>query len=336
MALVDRLKATGDLSCDPTFFEVTTAIAFAIFRQMAVTAAVIEVGLGGRFDATNVITPVVAAITSIDFDHQRHLGRTLPQIAFEKAGIIKARTPVVVGDMAAEAHAVIAETARIHEAPLIDAVVADVGTPVGLALNGDHQRKNAAVAVATLRAASSERFAGGPVRGIPAGSLTREHLIAALSDVEWPARLEWLRVPGGGDILIDAAHNPAGARALAVYVTTTVEPLPMVIGVMRDKDVEAIIRELSPAVSRFVATTVASPRALPARELAARIARVAPLTPCEWRDDVESAVRLASDSASRIVAAGSIFLVGPLRAGLVARGAVPVRYPSKAGPFYLS
>jgi dihydrofolate synthase/folylpolyglutamate synthase len=321
LALIDRLLADGALPQPPTFFEATTAIALETFRREAVTMAVIEVGLGGRFDATNVIAPVVTAITSIAFDHERHLGRTLAQIAFEKAGIIKPHTPVIVGAMAPDAHAVIAEVAHERGAPLVDAVPSETGTPVALALNGAHQRSNAAVAVEILRRCRS---------------VTRDDIITALTDVVWPARLEWLRVPGCGSLLIDAAHNPAGAGALADFVLATGEPMPMVIGVMRDKDVDAIVCALAPAVSRFIATTAPSPRALPAQELAVRIRTTAPAVRCDVQDDPGTAITDACRDGGHAMVAGSIFLVGPVRGELLRRGAVPVRYPSSASPFFLN
>jgi dihydrofolate synthase/folylpolyglutamate synthase len=321
MSVIDDLRRTGALPHWPTFFDATTAIAFEIFRRRKVGAAAIEVGLGGRFDSTNVIEPVVCAITSIDLDHERHLGRTLREIAFEKAGIIKPMVPVVLGRMSPEARAVIVDVARGRQAPCVEASPADGGEAVTLALHGAHQHDNAAVAVATL-----QRF----------GVVDRTAIVSALTEVEWPARLEWLRVPAGGDLLLDAAHNPAGARALAEYVTSTVGALPLVLGVMRDKDVDAIVRALTPAVSRFVATAVDSPRALPARDLAGRILAALPGVACEWHDEVGAALAAVCHPGGQAMVAGSIFLVGPVRAQLLARGAVPVRYPAKAGPFFLS
>jgi dihydrofolate synthase/folylpolyglutamate synthase len=328
---VDTLLASKALTRPPTFFEVTTAIAFEVFKRADVSAAVIEVGLGGRFDATNVIAPVVTAITSIGFDHERHLGSTLDQIAREKAGIIKPHVPVIVGAMAPTARAVIAETARDQGAPQLDAQPGTTGTPVTLALNGAHQHYNAAVAVEVLKQWS---LLAQPAERPP---VARADLLAALTDVEWPARLEWLRMPAGGDVLIDAAHNPAGAEALADYVLTAgTGRLPMLVSVMRDKDVSGMLAALLPAVSRFIAVTANTPRALPAHDLAAFIRQHHPGTPCTWYDEPEDAVRAVCSAEPRVVAAGSIFLVGPLRAHLLMQGALPVRYPSKASPFYLS
>jgi dihydrofolate synthase / folylpolyglutamate synthase len=335
--VVDRLRAAGVLHATPTFFEVTTAIAFEAFRRQQVTAAVVEVGLGGRFDATNIITPVAAAITSIGFDHERHLGNTLGEIAFEKAGIIKAGVPVVVGAMPADARQVIETRAREVAAPLLDAssLVDDVHLDRGratvslrtperryadlrLALNGAHQVANAAVAVRTL-----ETFAG---RGhaLPAAAIE-----AALTSVEWPARLEWLRTTRPADVLIDAAHNPAGAAALADYLGAAgVAPIPIVLSIMRDKDVDAIAAPLAGAASQFVATRADSPRALSAADLAARIRSRWPSIEVTPVDEPDDALACALARAPRAVVAGSIFLAGPLRARLIAAGATRVAEPA--------
>ena len=324
MELIDRLTETGVLRHPPTFFEVTTAAAFEAFRRADVSAAVIEVGLGGRYDATNVITPALSAITSVAFDHERHLGALLSQIAFEKAGIIKAGVPVVAGVLPEEARGVIERMARLADAPLIWATASATGSPVDLALNGAHQKQNAAVAVEVLR-----------LSGALGRTVSRTHIIEALTNVEWPARLEWLRIPAVGDVLVDAAHNAAGAQALADYVLAAVGPLPLVFGVMTDKDVSAICRAMLPAVSRFVATTAPSPRALHAPELAEHIRRTIPGALVECQEDPVVAVRDTLRSAPRAMVAGSIFLVGPIRSELLGQGAVTVRYPSNASPFFL-
>lgn len=326
LAAIDRLRAERGWQHSPTFFEATTAIAFEAFRRGQVAVAVIEVGLGGRFDATNVVAPLITAITSIALDHERHLGQTLAEIAFEKAGIIKPGVPVVVGSMAAEAADVIARVAEARAAPVFVAppLAGNGGTPVMLALNGAHQRTNAAIAVQVLRLADAAGL-----------GVTRGHLIDALTSVDWPARLEWLRLPTGQDVLIDAAHNPAGAAALADYVQQTTGALPLVLGVMKDKDVDGMLRSIAPAAARIVATQVRSPRALDAGALADRARRIAPSLPVDCRDDPAAALVLALAHETRAMAAGSIFLIGPLRERLIAGGAVPVRYPSKAGPVFL-
>ncbi|MFM8534039.1 MAG: bifunctional folylpolyglutamate synthase/dihydrofolate synthase, partial [Acidimicrobiia bacterium] len=153
LAAIDALVAAGTLSVTPTFFEVSTAIAFEIFKRQSVDVAVVEVGLGGRYDATNVLTPTISAITSIAFDHERHLGSTLAEIAFEKAGIAKRGVPLVIGRLPREAEARITKVAREVEAPLVDAHATTTDRkypPLTLALPGRHQLENAAVAVAIL------------------------------------------------------------------------------------------------------------------------------------------------------------------------------------------
>lgn len=334
---VDRLQGTGMLATSPTFFEVTTAVAFEIFRRRNVSVGIIEVGLGGRFDATNVIVPRVSAITSIALDHERHLGRTLSQIAAAKAGIIKSGVPVVVGAMPDVARDVIVEEARKAGAPCLSAglehidasqleegrAVVRLRTParrypaLTLGLNGAHQIANAVVAARTLEMCAD--------RGLNSRA---EDVVTALSDVEWPARLEWLRTEAHQHVLIDAAHNPAGAAALADYVASAnVGPLPLVLAVMKDKDIDAILRALAPVASRFVATEVDSPRALRSSDLAARITRVIPTAPVASCADWDDALALALAEGRRACVTGSIFLAGPLRARLVERGAVTIDRP---------
>jgi dihydrofolate synthase/folylpolyglutamate synthase len=332
LSVIDRLHGPGTLATTPTFFEVTTAMAFEIFRRAKVKVAVIEVGLGGRFDATNVITPAVAAITSIAFDHERHLGNTLASIAHEKAGILKPGVPTVIGELPEEAQRAIEEAAKQQRTPLVFAdsslvtavefergrAIASVTTPIRsyprlrLALNGAHQVANAVVAIRVLELLDKT--------GIHVGG---RDIATGVTGAVWPARLEWLRLQEGSRLLVDAAHNPAGAAALADYLHASHQaPLPIVLAVMKDKDVESIIRALRPVASLFVATAAASPRALPARELAEIIRRVDPGKSVEHVNDSAGAVRLALTTASSAVAAGSIFLVGPLRSQLLADGAV--------------
>lgn len=316
---VDRLQGDGTLAVLPTFFEVSTAAAFEVFRREAVDVAVIEVGLGGRFDATNVITPVIAAITSIAFDHERHLGHTLGEIAFEKAGIAKPGVPLIVGRLPNEAASRIRKVAMEVGAPMMDAHATTTDRkypPLTLALHGRHQLENAAVAVAIL-----ERWS------TLVQHISTEAIVTGLTQCEWPGRLEWLHVPGpapgtGGDVLIDAAHNPAGAAALASYLQdTNAGCLPIIIAAMADKDLPGMIGPLVPLASRFVATTVPNARARSAEQLAADIRALAPAVPVDVEPSPEAAVRSTLAHAPRAVAAGSIYMIGPLRATLIAGGA---------------
>jgi dihydrofolate synthase/folylpolyglutamate synthase len=313
--VVDELTGNGTLSVMPTFFEVSTAVAFELFRRNAVQAAVVEVGLGGRHDATNVLTPAITAITSIALDHEEHLGHTLSAIADEKAGIAKPGVPLVIGRLPNEAASRVARVAAAVGAPLVDAHATTTDRkypPLTLALAGRHQLENAAVAVAIL-----ERWSAA-VSHVPT-----EAIVIGLTQCEWPARLEWLTLPGGRELLVDAAHNPAGAAALVAYLQDAGHPrLPMVFAAMGDKDVGGMVKALAPAASAFVVTTVPHGRARAADELAAEVRRFAGGVPVEAVASPDQAVERAFAQSQRAVACGSIYLVGPLRARLVAPGAV--------------
>jgi dihydrofolate synthase/folylpolyglutamate synthase len=318
----DRLRASGALSVHPTFFEATTAAAFELFRRSGVEVGVIEVGLGGRFDATNVIMPVAGAITTIDFDHQQHLGDTLGAIAFEKAGIIKPGMTVVMGDLRPDAETVIRRCAAERGAVLVDAIrdsrcqaemidgraQLTIATPSGsygpltLGLRGEHQIGNAIVAVRLLEVAAGH--------GIHVPQTAIEQGLAA---AEWPARLELLTVERGRRVLLDAAHNPEGARALASYLTRWhPERPPLVIGVMRDKNVADIAHALLPVVSSVIATAAPTPRAIPATDLARHL-RAAGAQDVRSEPDPILAIEKAFESAETICVAGSIFLAGAVR-----------------------
>lgn len=332
-AAVDQALDAGSLTVVPTFFEVTTALAFEVFRRVKVDVAVVEVGLGGRFDATNTITPIAGTITSIAFDHQRHLGKTLAEIATEKAGIAKPGVPLVVGMLPADARAAIERVAGEIGAPVMEAAqLAEGGlevrsgtasvkfvTPVRsypsirLALPGRHQVGNAAVAVRVLELADL----GGM-------NVDADAIRVGLEDASWPARLEWLRT-ADGDVLIDAAHNPAGAGALAAYlVEAAVAPIPIAIAVMRDKDLDGIVGALAHVASGFVATEVSHERSFRAEDLASLLGRLSSVPVTAERDPL-AAIRLAMAAGGRAAAAGSIYFVGPARARLIESGAKPAR-----------
>lgn len=317
---VARLQARGALEVHPTFFEITTAVAFELFRRHDVAVAVCEVGLGGRLDATNVLSPVTCAITSIAFDHEQYLGHSLRDIALEKAGIVKPGVPVVVGPLAAEADTAIAGVARERHAPLVRAMhgvelgavhsdadghqhftlqtpAHDYGT-VRLALAGAHQVLNAVVAVRLLEEAGSQ--------GIPVAA----HAVAdALASVRWPGRLEHLTLANGADALLDAAHNAAGAEALARYLATIGPKRPLVFSAMRDKDALSMLRFLVPHVSRVVVTRASNPRADAPQVLAELVRAVSPAVQVDVVEAPADAVAQASAEGTPIVVAGSIFLL---------------------------
>jgi dihydrofolate synthase / folylpolyglutamate synthase len=297
---VDGLLDRGELDAPATFFECATAAAFQLFASARVDIAVLEVGLGGRLDATNVVTPVVCAITTIDFDHQAQLGSTIRSIAAEKAGIIKPSVPVVIGRLPADAEEVVRTTAREAHAPVIDAHAARP-FEMELSLPGAHQRDNALVALAILRELK------------PRGFAIDDRLAArALATVRWPGRLERFR-RGDSDVLLDAAHNPAGARALADYMRESGwTDATLVFGAMADKDARGMLDVLLPVASRIIFTTASTPRAERATTLASLVPATASKT-VEIIDDPAAALSHATATSRRVVVAGSMFLIGPLR-----------------------
>lgn len=318
--------AASQLASRPSFFEATTALALEVFRDERVDVAVLEVGLGGRLDATNVVDAVAAAITAIDFDHEQYLGSTIEQIAAEKAGVIKPGSLVVLAANPPAVQEVVRGAASRAGATLVmapEGVSADWSmvegrarldlvtprrryAPVTLALRGRHQVENALTAVRWLEELSAQgRF-----------HVPESAVVAALTDVEWPARLEYLS-HRGHTVVIDGAHNPAGARALASYLRETHgRRLPMVVGIMRDKKVDTLIEALAPAASQFVFTAVSSPRAATPGELRASAARVAPDVACLEVASPPDAVAAALTLGDPIVVAGSLYLAGEVRANL--------------------
>ncbi len=329
--VVDRLIVAGSLRSQPTFFEITTAAAFEIFRRRRVDIAVLEVGLGGRFDATNIASPEVAAITSIDIDHERFLGRTIPEIAFEKAGVIKPGMVVIAGERKPEALEVFAEACRDCGARLIrawDGVELDAAFEEGrarltistpgrsypactLALRGRHQVQNALVAVRTLEALD---LAGVPV---PSGAI-----VSALTTTRWRGRLQLIELADGHRVLVDAAHNPAGARSLADYLGE-VHPdgLPLVFAVMEDKDRRGMLEALLPHATRVILTRAPTPRSAAPDEVLADVLSLRPELRVEIEPDPSRAVELALSDAPVACVAGSIFLLGALLPILEARQA---------------
>ena len=326
LAVETDALAAGRLTEKGTFFEVMTAVAFELLRRARVDVGVIEVGLGGRLDATNVCDPVATAIVSIDLDHQAWLGDTQAAIAAEKAAIARPGVPLVVGDLTAEALDAVVATAETAGARLVYAsegvecvigdaaegrltITIDTATrtygPLRLALAGDHQAANAFVAVALLEALDDS--------GIHVDRVAVE---TGLADARWPGRLDRVVLPDGRRALLDAAHNPAGARALAGWLSRTTPGArpPLVFAAAADKDVAGMIGALAPVVGDIVVTAFADPRASDANALAVQVRQALgdgigtrtvheAATPAEA---LETAWRLSRD----IVVAGSIFLLG--------------------------
>jgi dihydrofolate synthase/folylpolyglutamate synthase len=303
----EALVASGALESLPTFFECTTAVAFVLFRDADVDLAVLEVGLGGRLDATNIVSPVAAAIVSIDLDHEAQLGNTIASVAAEKAGVIKPGIPVVCGPLPPDALAVIEDVCRQRGARLIrtdaDGRLAARIAAIPLSLRGAHQQANAAVALRLL-----DLVDGDPKLAL---RVPPDAIRTGLSTAAWPGRLETFEVDRCR-VLLDAAHNPAGARALAEYLRQT-EPqrVTLVFGAMQDKAIRDMLLALAPAVASIVCTTASSPRAASADELAGVAAGIVPRV--DAVPDPKEALRRACAGGRTVVVAGSIFLIGPVR-----------------------
>ena len=321
-AAVDGLVASGGLRAQPTFFEVATAMALVLFRRRGVEVAVLEVGLGGRLDATTVAEPVAGAITTIDLDHQAYLGGTIAEIAREKAGIAKPGMTVLCGERKPEAAAVIEDACREAGAAYIsawDGVTLDVSStrgvttaairtpvrvypPVRLALRGAHQAANAVVAVRLL-----EVLDAAGVR-VPAAAV-----LDGLHDTRWRGRLDLVPYGAGRLLLVDAAHNPAGAAGLAAYLREA-HPggVPFVFGAMADKDIAGMLAALLPCATRVVLTRPPSPRAADPEDVRTLVADAYPRLPVLVEPDPVAAVDRAFGSDPLVCVAGSIYLLGAI------------------------
>jgi dihydrofolate synthase/folylpolyglutamate synthase len=317
---IEDLVASGALPTHPTFFEATTAVAFELFRRAGVEIAVLEVGLGGRFDSTNIVTPMVGAITSIDLDHEKYLGDTIASIAFEKAGIVKRGMTLICGERKPEAVDVIRAACDERHARFVsayDGVTVDerrhgdrVALTVSsserqygemvLALRGRHQVRNAVVALRVLEEVSKQGF-DVPVDAVRVG----------LTEAVWRGRLDLVAVDGGRQVLLDAAHNPAGAAELALYLREMYPAgLPLVFGVMKDKAVEQMLRVLLPCATLLVVTEPGNARAASMADVASTAARIAPGLLIVQERDPATALERAWRAAPAICATGSIFLIG--------------------------
>ena len=297
--------AAARLAAPPTFFEATTALALDVFREAGVEIAVLEVGLGGRLDATNAVDAMAAAITAIDLDHQEHLGHTIALIAAEKAAVIKPGALAVLGPNPPAVEAVVRTRCDAVGARLVVAaqgIISKFGATLGL--KGRHQLDNAATAVTLLEEMSEAGLA----------TIAQAAIRTALEDVVWPARLEaatWR----GHEVLVDGAHNPAGARALQSYLAEAYgRRLPIVMAVMREKPADEMVAALAPSASHFVCTAPATPRAMPPSDLLAAVRRAAPGIHGEAVAGPIDALARAVGYGSPAVVAGSLYLAGEIRA----------------------
>ena len=284
----------------PTMFEVVTVMAQKCFAEQKCDLVIWETGLGGRLDASNIVTPLASVITNIGLDHQQWLGDTLGKIAAEKAGIIKPGVPIMTATDAPEALRVIEQVAREKNAPLTSLQPpAASRLPPPAALLGEHQELNAALALATVAALQKQM----PVAA--------ENIRAGLAAVDWPGRLQLVVRPGGQKVLLDGAHNADGAKALRAALEThfgSVRPM-FVFGALADKNWPDICRTLAPLAGKVYTVPVASPRTADPRELAAVFQSAQPAAPAAACRDFQEAF-IACKNEPFVVITGSLYLVG--------------------------
>jgi len=301
----EQMLASGSIDMHPTYFETVTAMAFVLFAEAGLDRVVLEVGLGGRLDATNVVTPELCVITPIDYDHQIFLGDTIEQIAGEKAGILKPGVPAVFAEQRPEAEAVLRATAKGPYTLSRDWPVTNVemdargsrfclrGAEVRCPLAGEHQVENARVAGIALAEL-----------GVSPGGI---------ATARWPARLE--HVSERPEVIIDGAHNPAGAHALAAYIRRFYADrrVWLIYGALRDKAIREMTSVLFPLADRVILTAPANARAMPPEDIPAPGAAVT--------HSIAEAIAVLREAAPDdvIFIAGSLYLAGEARGLLVAR-----------------
>ncbi len=311
---------------EPTFFEYTTAMAFYLFAKYQVDWAVIETGMGGRLDATNIIQPAVSVISNIGLEHQMYLGRTIAQIAFEKGGIIKNSTPVVIGAKHKEAVRVLREIAFSRFAPFyrlgehfkvrrqpqerfsvlsMDHIWKNLRT----SLAGSHQVDNAGVALAVCEILRRNNV----LLEFPA-------IQKGVESFSWPGRLEFIK--GAPDILMDGAHNLMAAKILAKFLAEKIKDrhITLVIGILDDKPYATMLRTLIPWCRRIILTQPKIDRSIPVQKLLTAVCALG--RDAEIIPDVGQAVHHARQTAPRdgvVCITGSLYVVGEAKEALMAR-----------------
>jgi dihydrofolate synthase/folylpolyglutamate synthase len=284
----------------PTFFEVITVMALKFFAEQKCDLVIWETGLGGRLDATNIVTPLASVITNIALDHQQWLGDTLEKIAAEKAGIIKPGVPILTTAAEPGALTVIEDIAREKNAPLTRVPPLPAANPaISTSLLGEHQRINTALALATVETLQPQ---------IP---VSEEKIRSGLSSVDWPGRLQMVERPGGQKILLDGAHNVAGAETLrAALKKDFANSRPVFIfGALADKNWPEICQILAPLASRFIAVPVTSDRTTDAHEVANVVRTANPALASTVCKNLVTALG-ASQGEPLVVITGSLYLVG--------------------------
>jgi dihydrofolate synthase/folylpolyglutamate synthase len=282
----------ADWNPHPTFFEVATALALKHFAETKIDFVILETGLGGRLDATNAIQSNVSVITQIDFDHERWLGKTLPEIAAEKAGIIKARVPIVSAAQRPEPEEVIRARATECEAPIEFVAASYDETPIALA--GSHQKQNAALAIAALGAAKIDIDKSATARG--------------LANVDWPARFQrW-----DERTVIDGAHNPGAARVLAETWREIFgdRRATLILAILSDKNLREMCEALAPISESVLLPKIRSERAADPQDLADTLSNITPSLPCSIIPSVARALELARAKPNPILIAGSLHFAG--------------------------
>ncbi|MGB2668492.1 MAG: folylpolyglutamate synthase/dihydrofolate synthase family protein [Candidatus Acidiferrum sp.] len=324
-SVIEELLAEGQLRAHPTYFECVTALAFEVFARERVEFGVIEVGLGGRLDATNIITPVVDIVTRIDFDHENFLGHSLREIAGEKAGILKHGVPVVSAPQppearevllarAAELHCTVVEAAEAFrideessEGGCVRAGVTELATGtqflIAPRLPGRFQLQNALNAVACARLLQAKGF-----------RVSDENIERGIAETRWPGRLEKLQ--SQPDLYLDGAHNPGAARELARFLEESFagRRVFLIYGAMRDKAVDEVTGLLFPLVTEVIFTQPNNPRAVSASQLAQMAGYHA--SHFSVIGNAEAALDAAfaqARPADAIFVTGSLYLVGQLR-----------------------
>ena len=331
-ATIEELLADGTLKAHPTYFECVTAIAFEAFARERVDFAVVEVGLGGRLDATNVLMPVVSVITRVDFDHENFLGHSLGEIAGEKGGILKERVPVVIAEQQGAARTVLLSMANERQCPVTEVaeafaveredlqdgfvratVVEKVsGRTFELApqLAGRFQLQNALNALACARILQGRNY-----------KLSDRDIVDGISRTRWPGRME--RLQKNPDIYLDGAHNPGAARELARFLEETLagRRIYLLFAAMRDKAIDEVAGLLFPLAYEVIFTEANTPRAVSAvqlEEIAGHHAARSVVIP-EAEKALDAVLRRARDRDA-IFITGSLYLVGQLRRAWRERG----------------
>jgi dihydrofolate synthase/folylpolyglutamate synthase len=309
----EGLLLGGAIECHPTYFETVTAMAFVLFKQLCAETVALEVGLGGRLDATNVVTPALSVITRIDFDHEAYLGRSIEAIASEKAGILKPGIPAVLAPQRPEAEATLLARAEVMGSAILRAAdwsmeectldkrgssfvarkKGESGLRLRCPLAGEHQVENALTAAIALHEIG----------------IAREAIERGIAAAHWPGRLEL--VSSRPEIILDGAHNPSGARALVRYIERFYadRKITLIYGAMRDKAVVEMTGILFPLADTVVATA-------PRQDRATRPETIRELSGCSGvliTQTVADALDLAED-ADVVFVTGSLFIVAEARA----------------------